>query len=786
MLNLIGCITEQHDTRLVALAACICILACGTTVNLMARARQNDAPLLWLLAAAALFGCGVWSLHFVAMLAFMPDLPISYAELPTLISIGIACLGALLAFSAWRCVRSRRLANLLGGVLLGLAIAGMHYCGVSGMRLPGRFGFDTGELSFSVLVGIGCCTIALSRAENLASGWRRAEVAGWLALGICGLHFTGMAALHLTLGVGSDLPPGLGSASMAIVVGSASLAILLVSMAATLMEQHLSQRAVRELHRLRLLSDISRESLLIHRDGIILQANTASGRLLGLPADRLVGQNVVELFAEADQPAIRRRARHSGGALMPEEVQVRTSAGILVPVELSCSAIEYDGARAIAVVLHDLTDRKRDEARIRHLAHHDALTELPNRFLLQERLRRALDGVAETGGSVALLYLDLDRFKAVNDLLGHAAGDTLLQEVAARLRAELRPLDTLARVGGDEFVIVVNVDQPDKAALLAGRVVETLDRPFDLDGHTATIGTSIGIALYPSDAATEERLMHAADTALYRAKEEKGTFRFFKAAMNEHLHARRQLEHDLRHALQRDEFELHYQPLIDCQTGVVEGYEALLRWQHPVRGLVSPAEFIPLAEETGLIRRIGEWVIATACRTAASWEAPHWVAVNVSPVQFQQSDLVQIVAGALVSSGLPASRLEIEITEGILIEDSERAIEVLLALRGLGVRIALDDFGTGYSSLSYLRSFRFDKLKIDQSFIRELGQSEDAITIVRTIIGLAHNLGLAVTAEGVETPEQLAAIRQHLCDEAQGYLLGRPAPMRVVRSRAAA
>ncbi len=536
--------------------------------------------------------------------------------------------------------------------------------------------------------------------------------------------------------------------------------------------------AMLELRRLRLLSDMSQEILVIYRDGVILQVNAAAGRMFGMSDDLLVGCGMLDLIADADHPAIMRRVQRPEANLNHEEIHLRAIDGTMVPVEFSCSTIEYEGQPATVMTFRDLSDHKRDEARIRHLAHHDALTDLPNRFLLQERLVHAIALAERSDESPALLYLDLDRFKPVNDLLGHAAGDALLIQVAGRLHAQIRATDTLARVGGDEFVIVAALDHPESVAVLAGRLVDALAQPFDLDGHQVEIGTSIGIALYPRDGDSQQALMRAADTALYRAKQEKrGIFRFFEPAMNEQLQARRQLERDLRRAIEREQFQLYYQPLVSCASGGIEGYEALLRWNHPERGLVSPLDFISLAEETGLIVEIGQWVFETACETAAGWTEPHMVAVNVSPMQFRQSDLPEMVAAVLARTGLPASRLEIEITEGVLIEDASRAIAVLSALRSIGVRIALDDFGTGYSSLSYLHAFKFDKLKIDRSFIMRLGDGEDATIIVRTIIALAHNLGLSIVAEGVETPFQLALIQDLMCDQVQGYLLGRPAPM---------
>ena len=781
MLRVIGCIVAEHDWRLVVLAACICACASFTTVNLVANAQATRHWLsqAWLLAAAILFGCGTWSLHFVAMLAFMPSLPIGYDVQTTIASAGVVVAGALAALLLWRLIPSRRLGVCVGGIMLGLSVAAMHYCGVAAMQLPGHIRFDQREILLSVIVSIGFATLALARAGTLVSVRRRAEVSGWLSLGVFGLHFTGMTAMSIDLGQPTRQAGAvLGSGTLGIVVGSVSLAILMVSLAATLMEQRLSQRALLELRRMHLLDDLSHEGLIIHGDGIILQVNTAGSRMFGVAADRLAGRRLLDFIPESTDPLVMADADDPAAEPMSGEIHVRAASGHLIPVELSSRRIAYEGRPCIATAVHDLSDRRRHEARIRHLAHHDTLTDLPNRFLLQDRLVQALDTAARTDAPLALLHLDLDHFRQVNDLLGHAGGDALLVQLARRLQVELCSRDTLARIGGDEFVVVATSARPGEVADLAGRLVDAVARPFELQGQTIGIAASIGIALHPGDGVGASSLMHAADRALSRTKQERhGGFHFFDAAVDEHLHARRQLEQDLRHAVERREFELFYQPLLNCRTGDIDGFEALLRWHHPQRGLVPPMEFIPLAEETGLIVKIGQWVIETACEAAAGWNHRHSVAVNVSPVQFRKADLPAILGAALARTGLAGSRLEIEITEGILMEDTTRAVEILSSLRRLGVRVVLDDFGTGYSSLSYLRSFMFDKLKIDKSFVTGLSEQAETTVIVRSIIGLAHSLGISVVAEGVETMQQLNLLQDHLCDQVQGFLLGRPLPL---------
>jgi len=422
----------------------------------------------------------------------------------------------------------------------------------------------------------------------------------------------------------------------------------------------------------------------------------------------------------------------------------------------------------------DITDRRHSEAQIAFMARHDALTGLPNRVLFGEKVEEAVAG----NGTFSMHCLDLDRFKQVNDTLGHHVGDELLRSVAQRLRDCVREEDTVSRLGGDEFAIVQrNADRPEVTALLAHRIIEALSAPYEIAGHRVAIGVSIGISLAPGDGVTCDKLLKSADVALYRAKAEgRGTWRFFEPEMDARLQARRTLELDLRDALAKDEFELFYQPIYNLKHDRVSGFEALLRWRHPTRGLVMPSEFIPLAEEVGLIIPIGEWVLRRACAEARDWPVYIGVAVNVSASQFKGVSLVHTVTNALSAAGLPPHRLELEITESVLLADNVATLAILHSLRDLGVPIAMDDFGTGHSSLSYLRAFPFDKIKIDRSFVRDLTARGGPGPIVRAIRTLAACLAMRTTAEGVETAEQLKWLREEGCHEAQGYYFSEPVP----------
>ena len=453
-------------------------------------------------------------------------------------------------------------------------------------------------------------------------------------------------------------------------------------------------------------------------------------------------------------------------------------------IAVSQRAIEGGGW---VVTYEDVSERRAIEARIAHMARHDLLTGLPNRLLFGEHLQQALlrigqtgTGIAPSGGTIAVLLLDLDRFKVVNDTFGHPMGDRLLCLVTERLRAAAHDRDLVARLDGDEFAVIQEgAAQPQDATMLGQRIIDALAEPFDLDGQPVQIGASLGVTLCDDAQSDPVKLLKSAGLALHRAKGEGeggGALCFFEAEMDLRMQMRRSLEADLRGALAKDEFEVFYQPIVQSAGGI-SGFEALLRWRHPARGFVSPGVFIPVAEEIGIIAAIGEWVLRQACRDAASWPGALRLAVNLSPLQFKGGTLLGQVERALAESGLPCQRLELEITESVLLQDDEQVLDTLHSIRRLGVRISMDDFGTGYSSLSYLRRFPFDKIKIDQSFVRGMADQDDCIAIVRAVVGLGRALGMAVNAEGVETPDQHRTLQAEGCDELQGYLFSTPQPI---------
>ena len=446
--------------------------------------------------------------------------------------------------------------------------------------------------------------------------------------------------------------------------------------------------------------------------------------------------------------------------------------GSLIDVALFARRLVYDGEDAVLLAAVDMTERKRAEARIAFMALHDSLTQLPNRVMLRQRMEEMLSRARRDGSAMAVLCIDIDDFKAVNDTLGHPAGDRLLKTLGGRVKSLIRDTDIVARLGGDEFAVLAGgMAGPVDASHLAARILEAIAAPCDLDGHTVAVGASIGIAFAPADGEDPDALLKNADMALYRAKGEgKGTFRFFEAEMDARIRYRRSLELDLRTALDQGQIEVHYQPLVRLDTGEATGFEALLRWYHPERGMVPPGEFVPVAEETGMIRDLGAFVLRRACADAVAWPQPLTLAVNLSPLQFRSGNLLVVVEDALRRSGLAPERLELEITEALLLEKSAPVLATLHALRTLGIRISMDDFGTGYSSLSYLRSFPFDKIKIDRSFVRDIDANTDSQAIVRAIIGIGASLGITITAEGIETERDRATLAAEGCGEGQGYL----------------
>lgn len=521
-------------------------------------------------------------------------------------------------------------------------------------------------------------------------------------------------------------------------------------------------------------------------NGTILSVNPAFTQITGYAAEEAIGKNPRLLKSHHHDDAFYRamwQAIETKGEWKGEMWNRRKGGEVFLESQCIRRVTGQDGTKHFVAVFADITEQWRKDQRIEHLAFHDSLTGLANRSLLGDRLRHAIALAERSGDTIAVMVVDLDRFKNVNDSFGHDKGDELLRVVAARLQVVARDTDTVARVGGDEFVIILqNPGQPEEIAAIATRIINAIACPVELGGLSLRVGTSIGIAVYPNDGTDAASLLKNSDTAMYDAKANgKNTYRFFSAAMTDRAQVRLRLEMDLRRALEQGELELHYQPKVCLHYGVACGAEALVRWRHPVRGLISPMEFIPLAEETGIIEPIGNWVLEEACRQLKAWRESGTMlsnlAVNVSAVQLRHSALAARVRELLVRYDLPGSALEIELTESGVMNDPDQAIESMNAIRALGVKIAIDDFGTGYSSLAYLKRLPIDTLKIDRSFVMEADRSEDGAVICSTIMGLAKNLNFDVVAEGIETEAQLAYLKKQGCNIGQGYYYSRPLPL---------
>jgi diguanylate cyclase (GGDEF)-like protein/PAS domain S-box-containing protein len=784
MFQVLTCLTVEHDWRLVLLAATICFLASAAAVSLFHRAQATTgrARYMWLSLDAVAAGCGIWATHFIAILAYDPGIGAGY-------DLGLTVLSLLIAVLITGAGLSMALRDLapwtaaIGGTVVGGGIAAMHYTGMLALELPGRVTWAPDLVVASVALGIVFASLALSLAVR-RDDWGSALIAAVLmTLAIVSTHFTAMAAvLFIPDPTRITDATSLSPASLSLVVAAVAAIILGMCLVAALSDR----QSKGQLRQQKVLLDTALENMsqglcMFEADGRIMLFNERYTKMTGLPAASLKGRSLLDVI----------KFRKASGEIVgdADEFFARVIAGARNGVS-STKIIEASNGRALRVIeqpmpsggwvstLEDITEWRTAQAQISHMAHHDALTNLPNRTLFREQLDQALRRVTRDE-RVAVLYLDLDHFKDVNDSLGHPIGDDLLKEVARRLSESIRDGDTACRLGGDEFAVVqVGGDlQPSTASALASRLIEVIGAPYTIQGHQLIVGTSIGISMAPDDGSDPDQVMKNADMALYRAKADgRGTFRFFETGMDARAQARRVLELDLRAGLSRGEFEVYYQPIHDLKADQIICFEALVRWNHPHRGMTPPADFIPLAEETGLIIPIGDWVLRKACMDAASWSQDVSVAVNLSPAQFKNRNLVPSVMAALSASGLAAHRLELEITESVLLQDSEITLAILHKLRDFGIRISMDDFGTGYSSLSYLRSFPFDKIKIDQSFVRELASRGDSMAIVRAVTGLGKSLGISTTAEGVETSEQLALLRSEGCTEVQGYFFNPPRP----------
>lgn len=780
-----NCLTLDHDWYAFLPAAFVCLLASAVAVSLFHRAQATEGRtrFMWLSLNAAAAGCGIWATHFIAMLAYTPAIGIEYDIALTVTSLLIAVLitgaglgMALLDLGRWRTV--------VGGAVVGGGIAAMHYTGMMALEFAGRVTWSTDLTIASIVIGMTMGVLAVHFAAR-RDDWPTSVLAVvLLTLAILFVHFIGMSAVmilpdpaHVTDAA------ALSSHSFSHLIAGATTIILGLCLVAALSDRKWEGAVRRQKHLLDTALDNMLQGLcMFDADGRILLFNRRYGQMVGLPADRLKNATLLDVI----------KHRNACGEIDedPEEFTARVIATARAG-KSNGRTVETSTGRAIRIIenprqeggwvstLEDITEWREVQARISHMAHHDGLTDLANRTQLIKKLNEEFAALPARGGSIAAYLIDLDRFKSVNDTFGRDVGDLLLKTVAERLRAAAGADDTVARLGGDEFVVIQSgVADENQAEDFARRLAAAISPPVQFKEQIILPSPCIGVALAPADGANPERLLKSADLALYKAKAEgRNCIRFFVREMDAELEARTKLERTIREAVLHNRFELHYQPLFELSGRRLVGFEALVRLPAEDGTLIPPMDFIPLAEELQLIDKIGEWVLQEACRTAALWPANLTVAVNLSPAQFEKGSISSVVAAALEDSGLTGNRLELEITESLLLGESAPIMADLHSLRALGVRIVMDDFGTGYSSLGYLWRFPFDKIKIDRSFMQGFDSSgQDAKTIVKTIIALGRELKMRVTVEGVETATQAEFLDQVEGDQAQGYFFGRPIP----------
>ena len=766
-MRILDCIVNAHNLLLVVLAAIVCVLGSWITIRLLRRARSSDfkARSAWVVLGSVAGGATVWCTHFVAMIAYEPGAVVTYGPALTGLSLLVAILGSTTALTV--AAQLFRGSALLGGLLFGATVAAMHFTGMAAFAVDAVVHWSSLYVGISVVGSLVFGALSFELAARRSDRNGVALAVGAMVGGIVVLHFTAMSAMTILPFAPMDAALTGETAKAILAIGVAGVAFLFLGTGAASHALDNQSRSKAEA-RLEHLVEGSVDGMVVERAGVIVAANASIAGLAGVDRASMIGSHLSRWIEGVD--------RIGEGDLV--QSSLRDIEGAPLPVEV---AVRYDRRTdadepLVIYAVRDLRSRLAQERRISHLARNDSLTGLPNRTSFLERLASHTATAAE-GEHVALLAIDLNRFKEVNDLYGHAVGDQLLCQIATNVKAALNEDEFIARLGGDEFVAMASVSSREDALAMAERLRQAIIQPIEIDHADLACGVSIGIALWPEDARDPSTLINNADLAMYRAKASLGTdICFYEAEMDQAVRARRRMTQALREALDREQFDLHYQVQTSVVTGLPTGYEVLLRWQPDGETFIPPADFIPLAEETGLILPIGEWVLRTACRQAAAWEEPHRIAVNLSPVQLGQIELPRLVHEILLETGLAPSRLELEITETAMISDMERTTHVLRQLKGLGVTIAMDDFGTGYSSLSTLRAFPFDKIKLDRSFMLELDGSPQARAIIRAVLALGESLDIPVLAEGVETAAQLAFLREQGCDEVQGYLLGLPSP----------
>ncbi len=784
-----------YDLHLVALSVVVAAVAAYTALTLAERVTAAQGPLriLWLLGGATAMGSGIWSMHFIGMLAFSLPVAVSY-DVPL---VALSLLAAIAASTVALAVVTRRnlsiRAWLLGGLLMGLGVCIMHYTGMAAMHMEGMVHWNLLIITLSEVIAAVVSLVALFLVFHLRSGatrrieQRRLAASVVMGLAVAGMHYTGMAAatftyMKMTLPTINSVSAGaLGGEAIALItilVLGLALAVAFVDRRFATQEQALAES---KQHFRMVVANAPVMLLALDAAGVITLAEGRGLAALGQSAPDLMGCSFFELYY--DVPELVQQGHR---ALAGHEHTARSTVREVV-LETRWTPVhdEHGHVAGVIAVATDITERHRAEAALHHQALHDALTDLPNRTLLSERLEHGLRVARESAGTLALVLMDLDRFKDVNDTLGHQAGDALLLEVGARVRGALRDGDLVARLGGDEFAVLLPGADRQTAVAIARRILAVLTAPIAVEGRALTVGASLGLAVYSEHGDDSATLMRHADVAMYVAKRTGGGCALYDPAQDQHSPARLSMENDLREAIVAGRLQLFYQPKVELGTNRLCGVEALVRWPHPAHGLIAPDQFIPLAEQTGLIVPLTQWVMEEALRQLHAWEQDGLclgVAVNLSTRALHDPTLPDTVAWLLKRYAIAPRRLTLEVTESMLMADPAQSRAVLTQLAGLGVLLSIDDFGTGYSSLGYLMELPVREVKIDKSFIVEMDRDEKHVAIVRSVSDLGHNLGLCVVAEGVETEAAWQCVRALGCAVAQGYYLSRPlAPAELTR-----
>ncbi|MBO9596529.1 MAG: EAL domain-containing protein [Cohnella sp.] len=787
-----------YNYSLVFLSCLISVAASYAALDLAGRVsavKASKSRIVWLLCGAMLIGTGIWSMHFVGMLAVELSEPITYHMQWIVISYIVAILASAVALQAVSVKRLSLKRHLFGGLLLGAGITVMHYSGMAAMHV--RIRYDTGLFALSVLIAVTAAIAAVGFAYYFRGATSRISVIYKLGSGvimgaaIAGMHHFGMIAAHFEKNVhGKVSGVGLDQEMLAYVVAASTFVAMAIAVVGSILGHRLSSKdnALYENGKwyISLYENHTDGIVTIDKKGVIVDVNPAFLNLTGRSAEHFLRQpliGIIGLFIEEQRGMASLWLIHSLKDAQVKRLETAINHISGEPVNLSAMSVPVtidDEVKGIYFIFRDITEEKKSKEQIQHLAYHDELTRLPNRRLVNLTLEKAIRRSESSAAKFAVLVIDIDRFKLINDLLGHAYGDQFLLQVTDRLRQASAGMNlTIGRMGGDEFAVICHGDPIESTAVRAAeRIIDVVQIPYRLKDNDFYVSASVGIALYPEHGESVEALLKKADTAMYDVKRNgKNGYCFYSEQLDENLLSKLELESDLRKAIERNELLLHYQPQINAEQKRIIGVEALLRWMHADKGLIPPSEFIPVAEEAGIIGDIGAWVLREACRQMKQWQTQYgWqvpVSVNLSSQQLLDDRLVDLVATVLRETELDPAYLELEITESVMM-DASRSSPILQKLMEMGIRFSLDDFGTGYSSLSYLRMFPIDRLKIDRTFIQEITTNEDDRTIVETIISMAHHLELNVIAEGVETKEQLQLLLDNGCDEIQGYYYSKP------------